>query len=161
MSKRKFKETFKKGEFEPNNERYLIGIDPGADTGFAIWDQKDKILLQVCTFKMYKAQKTVLFCREELSSIIVFIEDARLRKWYGKGDTSVKLQGVGSVKRDSMLWEEFCEYEKIPFKLIAPKSQKGKTKVEEEEFKLYSGWKKRTSEHARDAAMLVFGRGRY
>jgi hypothetical protein len=35
---------------------------------------------------------------------------------------------------------------------------KGATKLDPDFFKALTGWKKRTSEHARDAAMIVFGR---
>jgi hypothetical protein len=43
------------------------------------------------------------------------------------------------------------------FEMIDPKSQKGFTKINESRFQKMTGFTKRTSEHARDAAMLVFG----
>ena len=76
------------------------------------------------------------------------------RKWFGKTDRE-RLQGVGSVKRDSSIWEEFCDYYSIEYMLIAPKNNRTKTTAAE--FKKMTGWEGRTSEHSRDAAMLVWG----
>ena len=86
----------------------------------------------------------------------VVFEDARQRKWFGKGDANAKKQGAGSVKRDCSIWEDFCKDYGIPFRAIPP--VKGATKITPEYFKLISHYQGRTSEHSRDAAMLVIGR---
>ena len=66
-----------------------------------------------------------------------------------------KLQGVGSVKRDATIWEDFLKDLGVKFEMVAPKMNV--TKLTQETFKRYTGWKKLTNEHGRDAAMLVFG----
>lgn len=66
------------------------------------------------------------------------------------------MQGAGSVKRDASIWEEFCTDYEIPFRALPP--IKGGTKLQPDYFKALTGWKGKTSEHARDAAMIVFGR---
>lgn len=43
----------------------------------------------------------------------------------------------------------------VKFEMVAPKMNV--TKLTQETFKRYTGWKKLTNEHGRDAAMLVFG----
>lgn len=66
-----------------------------------------------------------------------------------------RLQGVGSVKRDASIWEDYLKDLGVSFEMVAPK--RNVTKLKQETFKRYTGWDKRTNEHGRDAAMLVFG----
>ena len=132
-----------------------IGIDPGTHTGVAVWDSKEGKFLSLETLPIHRAMVEVMNLRIGREILVVF-EDARQRKWYGKGNTNAKLQGAGSVKRDCSIWEEFCKDYGIPFRAIPP--VKGATKVSPEYFKLISHYKGRTSEHSRDAAMLVIGR---
>lgn len=86
---------------------------------------------------------------------MVLFEDARQRKWFG-ADSNAKMQGAGSVKRDASIWEEFCTDYQIAFRALPP--AKGGTKLNPDYFKALTGWRGKTSEHARDAAMIVFGR---
>lgn len=132
-----------------------IGIDPGTHTGVAVWDSKEGKFLSLETLPIHRAMVEVMNLRIGREILVVF-EDARQRKWYGKGNTNAKLQGAGSVKRDCSIWEEFCKDYGIPFRAIPP--VKGATKITPEYFKLISHYQGRTSEHSRDAAMLVIGR---
>ena len=86
---------------------------------------------------------------------MVIFEDARLRKWYGS-KSDAKLQGAGSVKRDSSIWEDFLKDKGIPFQGIHP--LQGLTKLTSVYFKRITKWDGKTSEHSRDAAMLVIGK---
>ena len=137
-----------------------IGIDPGTHTGVAIWDSKAQVFIELTTIPIHQALLKVkrLYAESrELSNICVVFEDARQRTWFGKDkNTNAKLQGAGSIKRDCRIWEDFCKDYQIPFLKIPP--IKGGTKLSEAYFKTISGWKGRTSNHARDAAMLVIGR---
>lgn len=131
-----------------------IGIDVGVDTGFAVWDTEKKVLVELKTMKIHRAMQRV----KELSDandVVVYFEDARLRNWFGDSGRE-KLQGAGSVKRDSSVWDDYLKDLDIEYHAIAPKNNK--TKVSAEFFEKITGWKGRTSEHARDAAMLVFNR---
>lgn len=134
----------------------LIGIDCGVETGFALYNRKTKELLRVSTMKIHQAMKEIShqFALNGQSLMVCF-EDARLRTWFGDSGKE-KLQGAGSIKRDSKIWEDFLSDMNIPFEMIPPKENT--TKLEEEYFKSLTGYKKRTSNHARDAAMLVFGK---
>lgn len=134
-----------------------IGIDPGTHTGVAVWDTRERKFLSLETLPIHRAMDVVDywdFVRD--GDIQVVFEDARQRTWFGKGDTNAKAQGAGSVKRDCSIWEDFCRDYGIPFQAKPP--VKGATKVSAGYFKMVSGWTGRTSEHARDAAMLVIGR---
>ena len=141
-----------------------IGIDPGTYTGVAVWDSKEGKFLSLETLPIHRALESVRawsrgqWFKDKFynTEIQVVFEDARQRKWFGHGDTSAKAQGAGSVKRDCSIWEDFCKDYGIPFRAIPP--VKGATKVTPEYFKLISHYQGRTSEHSRDAAMLVIGR---
>ncbi|EMO43825.1 hypothetical protein [Leptospira santarosai] len=157
MSKTK-ERRFEKSQFDPLTEALLIGIDPGVETGLAVWNKDTQRLTQVATYSALEAQEEVKSYNSWGVPICLIIEDARKRTWFGK-NSEKKRQGAGSVKRDCKLWVEFCELNKIPYRLVHP--QRGKTKHKAAEFRTLTGWTGRTSEHSRDAAMLVVGRGRF
>ncbi len=134
----------------------FIGIDPGTETGLAVWDSSFGELVSVDSFKIHKAMQIVLNYKSSagaLGPIKVRVEDARLRKWFGKASAE-KLQGVGSVKRDCSIWEDFLTDNGIDFEMVPPKFNM--TKLKAEPFHKITGYKKQTNEHGRDAAMLVF-----
>lgn len=133
--------------------RYFIGIDVGTHTGVAVWDKSEKRFVKIQTTTILKAMEIVK--NYEKSDIVqVRLEDARKRKWFGDSGRE-RLQGAGSVKRDCVIWEEFLNDRKIPYMLVAPKNNS--TKLSAESFKNITGYKGRTNEHTRDAAMLVYG----
>lgn len=149
-----------------------IGIDPGVNTGFAVWNKTEQKLDMVDTMTITQAMKTVEdfngvldeetdingLLDEETDTeykVVVFMEDARQRNWFGQSGRE-KLQGAGSVKRDCAIWETFCQEVGIELRKIAPKNNY--TKLSAEQFRKLTGWKGSTSDHGRDAAMLVFGR---
>lgn len=139
-----------------------IGIDPGTHTGVAVWNHTDRRLESVETMTITQAMEVVRDSHDLLNDytgieyeVVVFIEDARKRNWFGNAGRG-QLQGAGSIKRDCAIWETFCEELGIECRKIAPKNNY--TKLSPEQFKVLTGWSGRTSEHSRDAAMLVFGR---
>lgn len=135
-----------------------IGIDPGTHTGVAVWDTKERRFLSLETLPIHQALIKVMMWRDRVGhDLQVVFEDARQRTWFGKDkNTNAKLQGAGSIKRDCSIWEDFLTDYEIPFRAVPP--QKGCTKWTEEYFKMVTGWKGKTSNHSRDAAVLVFGR---
>lgn len=138
--------------------KILIGIDTGVHTGFAVaFDHGEGGELQkVQSLSITQAMQSVLEYEDEydLKDIMLYIEDARKRTWFTGGRE--KAQGVGSVKRDAQIWEDWCKEQGINFKLIHPAANATKKKVED--FTRMTGWTGRTNEHGRDAAMLVFKR---
>ena len=135
--------------------KILIGIDVGVNTGVALYDCENKKLVFVSTMKIHQAMANVILQYTQSKDILVRFEDARLRKWFGNAGRE-QLQGAGSIKRDSLIWEDFLTDFNIPFEAVAPKNNL--TKMTAEYFKKLTGYTKRTSEHSRDAAMLVFGK---
>ena len=135
----------------------FIGIDTGKHTGVAVWDSEEKQFLDIKTMMLHQAlQLVITMCQIwKRENVMVLFEDARQRKWFGH-EADAKKMGAGYVKRDAVIWEDFCTDYGISFRALPP--AKGATKLDVNYFKALTGWKKRTSEHARDAAMIVFGR---
>lgn len=133
------------------------GIDPGVSTGLAEWDTVTRALVRVETTSIVRA---IFELRDRVARgdapALVMIEDAR-RARVGRGAATYgqanRLQGVGSVKRDCTVWIEALEALAVPYSARAPSN----TKVKAPAFQALTGWKGRTSNHSRDAAMRVFG----
>ena len=134
----------------------LIGIDTGTHTGVAIYETISKRIERLETLPIHKAMALVLdTALENPHNTHVYFEDARLRKWFGRSGRE-QLQGAGSVKRDCAIWEDYLTDYKLHFAPIAQKNNT--TKLSADYFAKVTGWTARSSGHARDAAMLVFGR---
>ena len=139
---------------------YIIGIDVGVNTGICIWSRKHRQLVLVDCMTILQAINYVSgFISTDQKNVFVRIEDPRLRKWIPKQKEEKaergRNRGAGSVMRDAQIWEEYLIAQKIPYELVAPKNNKTKTTAPY--FRQITGWKAPTNEHARDAAMLVFG----
>lgn len=136
-----------------------VGIDTGTDTGFAVWDGAG--FIEVSTMKIHAAlQRVAELAAEHPGQVCVVIEDANKRKWIPQ-ERDIKQRvgraiGAGHVMRDATIWRDFCEDRKIEFVTVPPRP--GMTKWDAKYWAKVTGWKGRTSEHARDAALLVFGR---
>ena len=137
--------------------KYAIGIDTGVHTGYAVWDIEKQELIECQTMQIDEAMERISTIKaySYYNNFIVVIEDARLRKFFKGENIAAKQQGAGSIKRDAKIWEDYLKRLNIDFKLVNPTSQK--TKLTEEYFKKISKYEGRTSNHARDAAMLVLG----
>lgn len=131
----------------------LIGIDPGTNTGFAV--KENGVLIQVETLSIIEAILRVhafeAMCLAHSWSILVRIEDARQRTYFGKTG-SEKWKGAGSIMRDCSIWEDEMQRRAIPFQMVHPKNVKETTPAQ---FEQLCGWNKRTSIHAREAAWMI------
>lgn len=142
---------------------FFIGIDCGVDTGLALYHRFNKNLLVCETLAIHVAMARVRDWRETIQvtgiEIFVRVEDARLRKWIPrqKNEKAEKglREGAGSVKRDAKIWEDYLTDLGMKFEMVPPKDNA--TKMDEAVFRSMTGFKGRTSNHARDAAALVYG----
>lgn len=144
----------------------VVGIDPGTVTGFAVWDAAERKLWRVESMLLHQAMTALLEIRAqkgtrgmplEPGQLLVIFEDARTIR-IGGGENfnrKEKLQGVGSIKRDSAIWEEFLEDHGIAYQ--GKRWTRGTTKWNADYFKRTTGWAGTTNNHARDAAVIVFG----
>ena len=126
-----------------------IGIDPGTKTGMAIWNKEKKKFDVLDTLPIHRALIQVMNVRALINEVVV--EDSR-QKWFG-GDP-LRKQGAGSIKRDCSIWEAFLKDYDIPYRLVRP--QKKITKLKPAAFFQITGYGGHSSEHSRDAAMLVY-----
>jgi len=131
-----------------------IGIDSGTNTGFAIWSKKEKRFIEVSTMKIHRALDKVKDYHKQGYTILVIVEDAR-KAVFGRSEDYHKAQGAGSVKRDASIWEDFLKDHNI--KHIMQRPMKAKTKIDAVKFRTITKYTGLTSEHSRDAAMLVYG----
>jgi hypothetical protein len=141
----------------------LVGIDPGVETGVAQWDAAARQLQSVAGMPILDAMAEVSALATlhryegQVCNLLVVFEDARghhVRFGRNARKGAKILQGVGSVKRDCGMWEEFLVREGIPFVTIKPRRRA--TKKDAGLFKRITGWPGRTNEHGRDAAMFVY-----
>lgn len=141
-----------------------IGIDPGEFTGVALW-RRDTKLLELHTFSFWQAidflTQQIEFCKKNDIHLKVVLEDVNKNKPIfekkGANNTAMMLriaQNVGSNKRDGTLMEVFVERNGIEVILVKPTTSKWSISY----FQKITRYKGLTSQHARDAAKLVYGR---
>jgi hypothetical protein len=139
-----------------------IGIDPGVNTGLAVWDCITEGFIEVGSYMIHEALIIVADYAAKYPSAHVYVEDARLRRWFGNSGAE-KWKGAGSIMRDSTIWDNYLESlskkTNLTFRMIPPKQNK--TKLSAASFGRMTGWNTKTNEHARDAAMLVFHRSKF
>ncbi len=152
--------------------KLLIGLDPGKNTGFAIWQPRRIVadrpypgqFIEVSTLTFWTAIRRLEKLVREFgaAALHVRIEDVRANKptFSDKvGNARVReniSQKVGSNKRDCQLLIEFLEDSGIPYTALPPRKRAtGKGKVTAEFFKGVKGFPTRSTEHSRDAAALV------
>ncbi|TGE08273.1 hypothetical protein [Hymenobacter fodinae] len=136
-----------------------VGIDPGVNVGFALsWAGE---LLQLQTLDFWSAIDELRLLAEG-AQLHVYIENPNVNKptFFKKGANSVAVrenisQKVGSNKRDAQLLIQFVE--RLGVKVLAMPPRKA-GKITAAGFKQLTGWAQSSSQHARDAAMLVLGR---
>ena len=138
----------------------VVGIDPGVNTGLAVWDTSARQFLDIRCSGIVDAMDYLRRLREERTIGLIVFEDARKRKWIPRekdlSEFRGRAMGAGSVKRDSAIWEEWCETYCIDY--VAAPPRQGMTKWTDLAFRGVTGYDRRTNNHGRDAAMLVFGR---
>lgn len=139
---------------------YLIGLDPGKHTGIAVWNTKGQHFFYIDTLLIHDALYYVRTFAKGDNDVRVYFEDARQRQYLPRerntSEYRGKLMGAGSVKRDSVIWQDALTDWGIPFEMVPPRA--GATKWDADTFARITGYKGRTSNHARDAALLVYGR---
>ncbi|HFF5472908.1 TPA: hypothetical protein ACGDUS_003903, partial [Acinetobacter baumannii] len=132
--------------------KVLIGVDTGVHTGFAVAIDQGKggELQDVGSLTITQAMSKVLELVDVhgKANIMLYIEDARLRTWFGNADARQARsgagvrEGIGSVKRDAQIWEDWCKEQGLKYKMIHPAANK--TKTDAKYFSKLTGWAKRT-----------------
>ena len=154
---------------ETEKPKWFIGIDPGTHTGVAVWSVNQRKFTFVHTYTIFEALKFVesfIDSAHADGGVMVVFEDARKRfKVPQKADGSIdkdRLQGAGSVKRDSTIWQEACEQWAKRWKIgftwrgVAPNGKTNALAADKDLSSQNLGITYNTSEHARCAAFLVW-----
>lgn len=139
----------------------MIGIDPGKTCGLAVWDCTLQELLKLRSLDFWDTYSDVVhYWNNQGRPLIVFLEwpggnkPTFGRRKLGKPALDRKAQNVGSNKRTAQLLHSGFTKKGIPVRKVTPKQQKWTKKT----FENITGWTGRSSQHARDAARMVFGR---
>ena len=136
----------------PSTKQYhtMIGIDPGTNTGVAI--KLNGNLVGVETMTIIEAIQCVTgWAENQKDDVLVRIEDARLRTFFGSSGSEM-WKGAGSIMRDCKIWEDEMKRQGINVEFVHPKNVKATTA---DYFKKLTGWRYRTSIHAREAAWMI------
>lgn len=136
----------------------FIGIDPGTKTGIAVWMPGQTIKMQhLSTCRIHNAMFRVSHLHTNHSSKVhVRVEDASQAIFFRNTEKDkAKLQGAGSIKRDCQIWFDFLTELGVSFEMVRP--NKRITKLTPEAFNKITHYTGKTSQHARDAGMLVVG----
>ena len=140
-----------------------IGIDP--PKGIAGWETETKKFTRIETvsfwdiigkLKEYKFWNYNIKVYCEAPQLIKGIYRKRLKPGEKLEKVLWKAQSVGMNKMCAVLIIEYCELNNIEVVKVRP-SKKTMSKLKSEPFKQLTGWTNQTSEHGRDAAMLVYG----
>lgn len=134
---------------------YILGIDPGSSNGFICYDKSANYRFPVTAdfFKLLKIVDGFQFDKR-----LILIENPNLNKPTFKRPNQNNFQmlkiaqNVGMNKAYATLIIEYCKLNNIAYKEVRPVTKKWTQK----EFQERTGIEKRTSQHVRDAAKLIY-----
>lgn len=149
-------------------KRYIAGVDPGVKTGFALWNREEKRFEWVETSTFWGVFFRITeSCVLNPANTHIVIEVAHLapftfRQRRGKAESFATMdrmaRNVGQVTREAQLLVE--GFRRLGF-TVSEQKPLGKAKKADDDrkqFERLTGWTERTSQHARDAARLCYGR---
>ena len=129
-------------------QRITIGIDPGTHTGYSEYDRVEKRLTVLLTLDFVSTiNRLRSIDRESVYAVVIEVPMTK-KNWHGPKAA----HDVGRVCRESELLAAVII--DMGFNVI---TQHPKGKVCSKRFSLITGWKGRSNQHSRDAAMLAFG----
>lgn len=145
--------------------QYVIGLDPGKNCGFAVYDRRSKKLTELKTLSFWQTIEELdsWVADAGLQGFEVFIEDVEavsptfrkkgVANQYALNKVS---QNVGANKRDCQLLKERMTGLGIKFTPVDPRQKMAK--MDAEIFQRYTGWNESSSQHSRDAAIICYNR---
>ena len=133
----------------------VIGIDPGVNTGMAVYEDGELALLKT----IEPHQIGLVLSQYEAEPLFLVFEDSRLQShvWLpsqSKGVAANIARKVGMVDAWCYLIERVCEDYNIAYMRVSPKAKGGK--IDAELFKKVTRWDKRSNQHERDAAIVAW-----
>ena len=131
----------------------ILGIDPGANTGLAIYRDGSLVALRTIAPVELEAEIVALW------PIRIIFEDSRLQshtwtKAASRAAAAKMARSVGQVDAWCSLIVAICAKHGIPAHGISPLGKGGKLNAEA--FEKATGWTASGNEHNRDAAMVAW-----
>jgi len=137
-------------------QRYVIGIDPGKTTGFALFDRKYKKITCVDSDTFWEIWYWIISQYKGDYLIVVEKPDTKA-VWHrgasSRGAIERTAVNVGSVIREAELWVEGLRRLGFEVETAHPAGKKNAKMVRD-----ITGWPRRTNSHERDAMILCWGR---
>lgn len=152
-------------ESRPPRKRFAIGIDP--PKGLAAYDLDKNELVKLMNVTFWDIIETLDIVRESYDiEVVCEAPNENAPVWLGKtrhGNRALvndrallkAAQNVGQNKEAAMLIVEWCKRHNVKVTTQRP-SKRSMTKLTAEQFNKITGWKGKSNEHTRDAAMLVW-----
>jgi len=139
--------------------KMLIGIDPGVKNGFA---KLSDSLIELSTLSFWKLINWFDSRKSFFPDMRIHIEDPTanrpvFNRNVGKGSMLKIAQNVGENKCMAKLLFQYFEINGIEYHRHRP-TKKSMTKLNAVQFEKVTGLKQRSSEHSRDACMLIWHR---
>ena len=136
-----------------DKHRTILGIDPGASTGVAVYI--DGKLEKLATVEPWRIPEVI---QAHGASRVVF-EDSHLTSFMfttapSRAAALKMARNVGEVDAWCKLIVAVCDQLKIPAHSISPK-QKG-AKLDAKAFERLTGWASQSNQHERDAAAVAW-----
>jgi hypothetical protein len=146
-------------------DKIFIGIDPGVNTGVAVWNSTKGRFEKLLTLSFWEAIKfledTANVAQEFMPRKII-MEDPNMKSptfkrkgVFGARENKIS-QNVGSNKRDAQLLQEKCKSLGFNVVCIAPGANKY-INLNAKQFQLNTRCMLQSSQHSRDAAAYVWG----
>lgn len=139
------------------SKSYSIGIDPGKQTGLAVYDRFEKRLEIVARTTFWEAIEFIAqnYPQSQVRRVVIELPKSKA-VWHNKATARGAIQrtsvNVGSVIREAELLVEY--FKRAGYEVI---TQHPKGKRTAHQVKKITGYQGRTNEHTRDAIMLCWG----
>ena len=138
--------------------RFVIGIDPGVSTGFAVYDRQLKRIDYMNTLTFWAVYDWFIKYAED--DWLIYIESPPKTRLYERQDKETGERrrekiaaNVGSNSREAELLADGIERMGFEVKRVKPTRKKWTA----QQLKIYTGIKIQTNQHVRDAIALVWG----
>lgn len=132
---------------------YIIGIDPGTNTGIGVYHMQEKKLIQVGSMPELEAHDWLKTLDKD--QVLLLIENPNT---FFPGMSRAKMlqraQGAGSIKHSYSQLVKICDKFGLPYQPI--RLNASWKKLKDYQFTEVTGWTGTTNEHARDAAMICW-----
>lgn len=133
---------------------YAVGIDPGKQTGLAIYDRSEQRIIVAETTDFWRVYNRFYASSPDMYDVFIEMPNTK-HNWHKSNDNTTSVN-VGMAYRESELLAEGLERLGFNVRRVSPK-QKGR-KLNAEQIRKITGYEGRTSQHVRDAIALCWHR---